>query len=1100
MKRIRFLNLFKGQNKFLFKQTGLVLILLGWANLSFVNAQSLTVTGKVTDKSNNDFLPGVNILIEGSSKGTATDMNGNFTIEVPNTASVLVFSYTGYQTIKIPVNGQIKLDVSLQPDVKTLDEIVVVGYGTQRRADITGSVSSVSAKDLKDIPLTSTAEAITGKLAGVQITTTDGSPDADVMIRVRGGGSVTQDNSPLYIVDGFPVSKIDDIAPSDIATIDVLKDASSTAIYGARGSNGVLIITTKTPKAGKTTVSYNGYLQVKTLPKELSVLSPYEFVLLQYELASLKGTTNVSAVEKYFGVFDDIDIYKNQKGTDWQKEMFGKTTYSQSHNFSIMGGNESTKYNVSLTRTEDPGIMVNSGYKRTNINFRLTHQLIPQLNLELNTRFSDMEVNGQGTSATNSFSGQTSSTKVRNAVIYRPTNGLSDYIPEDESQAELLDNTSGLVDPVTLSGESYEKQKRYSSTMSAAGSWTITPGLVFRSEFGVDYNYNTDNIFWGPDTYYSQNYGSSLPLIQMNSSQNPGYRLANTISYQVKGLGEKHNLNLMAGQEILSERTVKVSNGFEEFPSDISPEKAFAMVNLGSSDISLTGTTTTPYERLASFFGRANYSLKKRYLLSASFRADGSSKFAPGKQWGYFPAASAGWRVSEEEFMRDFTFVSDLKLRASYGEAGNNRINDDLWRTTYSLSTTKAYGFGDVADPYYVVSSSLLTNPNLKWETTLTRNIGIDFGILKNRISGTMDAYWNTTMDLLVKSTVPSYTGYSYQMRNIGQTSNRGLEFSLNGTIIDSKDFKLMATFNIGMNRSRVDKLDGVESQYGYSNWASTNLRETSDFLLKVGQPVGLIYGYVSDGMYTTDDFDYNSTTKTYTIKDGVEDDENIISAVNFGPGCMKLKKLVKNDSATISSSTDRKIIGNTNPLSTGGFNITATYKGLDLSLFFNWVYGNKIYNANKIDFTTYYNRTYTNYLSTVDYAHRYKYMDLSGTVVTDPTALTELNKNATMWSPLMGRPVISSWAVEDGSFLRLNNITFGYSLPKPLISRFHMEQFRLYCSVHNAWIWTNYTGYDPEVNSIRGSSTNPSPLTPGVDFSAYPKSRSYTFGVNVTF
>lgn len=1068
-------------------------------NLSSI-AQSIEIKGVVTDAGTNETIPGVNVVVEGdNSVGTTTDINGIFRLKVNSKAEKLVFSFVGYVTQRVSINGQKDFTISLATDVKMLDEIVVIGYGTMRKRDLTGSISSISGKVLNNIPITSTAQAITGRLAGVQVTTTDGSPDADIMIRVRGGGSVTQDNTPLYIVDGFPVNKISDIDPNDIGSIDVLKDASSTAIYGARGANGVVIITTKNPTGSKTTVNYNGYIQVKTLPKKLSVLSPYEFALLQYELASLKGSSGISSYNNYFGSLQDIDIYKNQIGTDWQRKVFGPSDlndalsqgdkFSKSNNLSIMGGNQVTKYNLSLTRTNDPGLMIGTGNSRTNLNFRLSHELLKVLKAEFNTRFSQTIIDGAGTADYTK-----SSTKIRNAVTYRPMNGLADYIPIDESDlSSSIDLASGLVDPVTLAQQSYRKQRRFALNMNGALSWTIIKNLVARTEFGTDYHFDKDNWFYGPLTTTARNNGN-LPYAQITTSTNPGYRWANTLNYTIKKLIKNDELNLLLGQEILSQTSTSITSTARLFRNkDIEPEKAFALMTLGSQEY--TNTNESGENNLASFFGRANYSLAKRYLLTLTLRADGSTKFAPGHQWGFFPATAMAWRVSDEEFMKKLKVISNLKLRVSMGEAGNNRMDDDMWRALYGLSSAKPIGFGEVPQPFYQPSSSVLYNPDLKWETTITRNGGIDFGLFKERINGSIDLYWNTTKDLLVQSTIPSNTGYTSQMRNIGQTSNRGVELSLNANIINHNDFTLTVSFNIGFNRSKIDKLDGVDSKPFNSGWGSTDLRERDDFILQVGQAVGQIFGYVSDGMYTIDDFNYNATTKKYTLKPGIVNDASIISAVNFGPGSMKLKKLSSDSSMIISPDKDRTIIGNTNPLHAGGVNFNATYKGFDLSLFFNWVYGNKVYNANKIDFTTYWNRTYTNMLGLVDYENRYKYMDKNGNLITDPTALAELNKNATLWSPFMGRPVVSSWAIEDGSFLRLNNVTLGYTIPKRLITRVKMNQCRLYCTIYNAWILTNYSGYDPEVSTVRSS-----PLTPGVDYSAYPKSRSFTLGVNVTF
>ncbi len=1062
-------------------------------------AQKIDIKGVVRDASTKETIPGVNVVVDGDlSVGAITDANGNFKLRVDAKAEKLVFSFVGYVTQHIPIAGKTDFDISLVTEVKLLDEVVVIGYGTVRKKDLTGSISSVSGKVLNHIPVSSTAQAITGRLAGVQVTATDGSPDADILIRVRGGGSVTQDNTPLYIVDGFPVNKISDIDPNDIGSIDVLKDAASTAIYGARGANGVVIITTKNPTGGKTTVSYNGYIQVKTLPTKLAVMAPYEFALLQYELASLKGSSGISGYETYFGSFEDIDIYKNQIGTDWQHEVFGPSylgdalsqgKYSVSNNLSIMGGTKATKYNLSLTRTNDPGLMIGTGNSRTNLTFRLTHDILKVLVAEFNARFSETIIDGAGTSDYTK-----SSTKIRNAVTYRPMNGLADYIPIDENDLSgSLDVASGLVDPVTLAEQSYRKQDKFALNMNAALSWTIIPRLVARSEFGSNYNYNKDNWFYGPLTNTARNNGN-LPYAQIITSTSPGYRWSNTLNYTFKKIFGSDELNFLLGQEINRYTTSSITSTARLFQNkDIEPEKAFALMTLGSQEY--TNTNQSGESSLASFFGRANYTLAKRYLLTLTLRADGSNKFAPGHQWGFFPAAAMAWRVSDEEFMKNLAAVSNLKVRMSIGEAGNNRMDDDLWRGLYSLSSSKPIGFGEVPQPYYQPASSILYNPDLRWETTITRNLGIDFGLFKERINGALDMYWNTTKDLLVQSTIPSNTGYTSQMRNIGQTSNRGVELTLNANVIDYKDFTFNVAFNIGFNKSRIDQLDGVDSKPFNSGWASTDLRERDDYILQVGEAVGLIYGYVADGMYTIDDFDYNATTKKYTLKPGIANDASIISAVNFGPGHLKLKKLSSDSSMIISPDKDRTVIGNTNPKHSGGINFTAGYKGFDLGLFFNWVYGNKIYNANKIDFTSYWNRTYTNMLDIVDYEHRFKYMDMEGNLVSDPAALAELNKDATMWSPFMGRPVVTSWAIEDGSFLRLNNITLGYTLPKNIISRAGMTQCRFYFTILNAWIWTNYTGYDPEVSTIRSS-----PLTPGVDYSAYPKNRSFTFGVNVTF
>jgi hypothetical protein len=467
--------------------------------------------------------------------------------------------------------------------------------------------------------------------------------------------------------------------------------------------------------------------------------------------------------------------------------------------------------------------------------------------------------------------------------------------------------------------------------------------------------------------------------------------------------------------------------------------------------------------------------------------------------------------------MQNQSVFSNLKLRFSYGEAGNNRIGSDQWRRSYKIDDNRPYGMNNIPNPYYVASSSTLVNPELKWETTITRNLGLDFNILHDHVMGSLDVYNNSTKDLLVESDIPSYLGYTKQLRNIGETQNQGVELELNSYIIQKKDFTLSATFNIGFNTPKIKYLDGVNEKSFNSNWTGTDLRDQDDYRVIVGQTVGLMYGYVSDGFYTVDDFQsYDETTGKYTLKDGVVDDLGVLKGeIGMRPGLMKLKDIDgidENGNLTgkpdgVINAYDRKIIGNANPKHTGGLNLTATYKGFDCSAYFNWVYGNDIYNTGKISFNMFHRTTYGNMLNTVNSDYRFKYLDINGqfgepgAIITDLEQLRQLNANATMWSPFSsGRaaPVFSDFAIEDGSFLRLNNLTFGYSLPKQLIKKAGMSQFRIYATIYNAWIWTKYSGYDPEVSTTRSSSY--SALTPGVDYSAYPKSRSFTFGLNVTF
>jgi TonB-dependent starch-binding outer membrane protein SusC len=1075
----------------------IVILVLGlfFITTSVAFSQAVAVKGKVTDAQTKEGIPGVNVVLKGTTTGIITDMDGDYLLKVPSNGTI-VFSFIGYNSTEVPVAGKTEINVSLASEAIGLEEVVAVGYATQRRKDLTGAVSSISGVELQKIPVMNTAQALTGKMAGIQVTTTDGSPDAEMVIRVRGGGSVTQDNSPLYIVDGFPVSSINDIPPTDIETIDVLKDASSSAIYGARGANGVVIITTKSAKGGKTSITYNTYFQVKKLAKKLEVMSPYEYVLSQYEYAALRGGSDLTNFNRYFGVYDDLDLYKYQKGTDWQDELFGRSIMSKFHNLSISGGSEKTRFNLSGTYNKDDGLLVGSGYTRINLNFKLNHEISKKLKLDLSTRLSDTKVDGAGTSGTSNL-------RITDGITARPVNGLLDVLDIDQTQAnEDYDSfIRALINPKQLAEQDWRKHTTQAFNMNVGLSWDIIKSLSFRSEVGYDVSYDDNKRYYGPLTSTSKNEGGNQPLGELTTFSAPRYRLANTITYVFEP-APNQNLNLMVGQEMVSSNKTTYFQRAKYFSETLTPEKMFANMALGTVD--RISTNVSSDDKLASFFGRAVYKYGERYLATFTIRADGSSKFAPGNRWGIFPAGALAWRISEEKFMKDIPAISNLKLRVSYGEAGNNRIASDLWLRSYAISNTRTYGMGDVSNPYYAPASSLLVNPDLKWETTVTRNGGVDFGLF-NRLTGTVDLYWNTTRDLLVESDIPSYLGYSKQMRNIGQTSNKGVEITLNSYIIKKTDFSLNVTFNIGINKSKIDKLDGVDEKSFNSNWASTDLKNQDDYRLRVGETVGLMYGYVTDGFYSVDDFSsYNVAKNLYVLKEGVPTTGLYGGVIGIRPGALKLKDL--SGAAGVPDGVidgyDRHVIGNANPKHTGGINLTAQYKMFDLSANFNWVYGNDIYNANKIAMSQNYRAPYGNMLNTMNSDNRYKYINDAGQVVTDLEALRTLNQNATIWSPFTfgsATAVIHSWAIEDGSFLRLNNVTLGYTIPSMVSKKVGISDLRFYATGSNLWVWTNYSGYDPEVSStVRNSSYNA--LTPGVDYSAYPKSRSITIGVNVTF
>ncbi|MCL1943781.1 MAG: TonB-dependent receptor [Candidatus Azobacteroides sp.] len=1059
------------------------------------------ISGTVTDTSGEPVV-GATVAVKGTTVGTVTDINGKFSLKMPGNAGVLVFSYLGLQTQEVAVKeNRTVYHIVMEDNQVLMDEVVVIGYGTVAKKDLTGAVSSMRGKSITSIPITNTETALTGRMAGVTVTTSDGAPDAEVQIRVRGGGSITQDNSPLFIVDGFPVERISDIAPSDIESIDVLKDASASAIYGARGANGVVIVTTKSAKAGKTIVSYNVYGQWKQITKKYSVLDSYEFVKLQYELNDLKFNHVIDAFIDTFGDPEDFDIYKNIPGRDSQEEMYGKDVYGQSHNLSVSGGTEKTKFTTGLTYLKEEGILRNSSFERLNANFKLNHQLFETLKLDLSVYYSNATTMGAGTSAN-------TSTEIRNAVSFRPVTGKdsrnANNILFNPDLYDDLEGQGDLFDPIVLIDQDYKKQNREEVNVNAAVTWDIIKNLSFKSEYGLLKSHRETDRFYGPITTMARTVGSNLPIAKITEEERPRRRMTHTLNYKLKNFKKQHDINALLGFEVFSQSQSERNNTSRLFPADITPEDAFARMQLGSPEY--VEVFSEPDYRLVSFFGRANYSFRDKYLVSFTARADGSSKFAPGRRWSVFPSGAVAWRLSQENFLKETEQIDDLKLRLSYGEAGNDRIDNDMWRINYIGTIDKpVVGIGNTPNLYYKKASSVMTNPDLRWETTVTRNAGSDFSFFKSRLSGTLDFYYNTTVDLLLQSIVPEQTGYSYQQQNIGQTSNRGFEITLNAPLIQKKDFTLSASFNFAVNRNRVGKLNDGNSSFYRSDWAD-GLRETDDFILKVGEPVGLMYGYVTDGFYTVDDFVINTGGK-WELKPGVPNATQITNPYWIGNeaagmptvGTLKLKKTTSynpdDPASCVVTPDDRQVIGNAQPKNTGGFSFTSTYKNIDLSLYFNWVYGNDIYNANKILFTTLWKKNYYNMLDIVDADNRFVYTDDAGKRITDMEQLREMNKNAVIWNPNMKNPVFHSWAVEDGSFLRLNNVIVGYSLPKNWITKVRLSQCRFYLNVNNVFVWTKYTGFDPEVNT-----RTQTPLTPGVDYSSYPKARSFTLGANITF
>lgn len=1070
-------------NKMKTTRTALLTLLVALISLS-VSAQNVTVKGTVKDKTGETVI-GASVVEKGNtSNGTITDIDGNYTLSVPSNATI-VFSYVGMTTQEASVKGKTQIDIVMEDDAQALEEVVVIGYGAVKRKDLTGSVATVSSDVLAAVPVASATEALTGKMAGVQITTTEGSPDAEMKIRVRGGGSITGDNTPLFIVDGFPVESISDIPASDIEDITVLKDASSTAIYGSRGANGVILVTTKSGKEGKINVSYNAYYSWKKIAKTLDVLDPYDYAKWQYEQALLRGNSYVEDYESYFGSYEDLDMYKNIPYNDWQDLTFGRTGNTFNHNLSITGGSEKIKYAFSYSHMNDKAIMEGSDYKRDNFSLKLNTKPVKNVTLDFSIRYSETNIGGGG--ANDVSSTYDSDKRLKYSVIYTP-------IPlenMDSSAGSSDDDLGNLYHPLTAISDNDRDQERKTLNMSGSFGWEIFKNFKFKTELGYDDYRNDDLRFYGLTTYYVKNVPSAenqnLPAIQIANTNRHKFRNTNTISYDFSDLfkGDSHHLNAMIGHEWIITKSSKLTNIVHGFPETFTAADAWKLTSMGTP-FSIDNFYD-PDDKLLSYFGRINYDYQSKYLLSATFRADGSSKFAAGNQWGYFPSAAVAWRVSSENFMEGTKeWLDDLKLRFSYGTAGNNNIPSGQMVQTYSNSATSwINGFSN-----YWAPSKTMANPDLKWETTITRNLGLDFTVLGGKLNGTIEAYLNTTTDLLIQFPVGG-TGYDTQYRNMGKTENKGIEASINWTIVNKKDWGVSFNANIGFNKNTIKDL-GMMNDFGAETyWASSEIG--NDFWIAKGGSVGQMYGYRSDGRYEASDFvGYDAATDSWILKEGVVDASAVVGKIR--PGSMKLKNIDGSEDNKVTTD-DREIIGDANPLHTGGFGINAYAYGFDLSANFNWSFGNDVYNANKIEFTQTGKYQYRNMTSEMADGKRWTNLRADGTLSTDLEELAAMNANTTMWSPLTDRMIFSDWAVEDGSFLRLNTLTLGYTLPKSLLSKVKIQNLRFYVTGYNLFCLTSYTGYDPEVSTIR--KTN---LTPGVDYSAYPKSRQFVVGVNLNF
>ena len=827
-------------------------------------AQSLTVTGKVIDSEGYEVIGG-SVTIKGAAGvGTVTDVNGNYSLKVNDASKdVLVFSYVGMTSQEVKVDGRSVIDVTLKADAVMLEEVVAIGYATVKRKDLTGSVASVNSKELSKVPTSDITQALAGRMAGVQVMQSEGAPGASISIRVRGGISITQSNEPLYIIDGFPSEDgMSTLDPAEIETIDILKDASATAIYGARGANGVVVITTKSGgKEGKATVTFDSYVGFKKVAKKLDVLSTREFALLDYERRyysafTAKNSTQedldkaVANFEALYGKYADIDAnYANRAGIDWQDQTLGRTALTQNYRVGVSGGTDKLNYNLAYSYYDEEGAMVYSGNKKHNISFNMNHKLNDRLSITARISYDQMKIYGMGTSE-----GGDRFNKMQHILQYRPMvgiNGTDDLLLGDEDPL-LVDDTGNVMQNPLLSAAEETKDREY-RTFQANGGFTLKliKGLSFRNTTGMRYQTRRNDTFYG-DKSITAKRSSINGSIQ--NIENSSFQTSNVLNYNWAGKG--HDITAMLGQEYVNRWNRSFSAAAANFPND----------DIGLGDLSLGLPTAVSSsenydDKLLSFFARFNYGFKDKYLFTASFRADGSSKFGKNNKWGYFPAFSAAWRLGEEEFIKNLNIFSDLKVRLGYGMAGNNRIDSYV---SLPMLTSVTYPNGDSTQPGYV--SKQIPNPNLKWEANKTFNFGLDFGFFNQRLTISPEFYINRSSNLLLNAKLPTSSGYDSMVINAGETENKGIDLTINSTNIMTKDFTWNTAVTLSHNKNSVKKLTGEDVQL----WEASFGYNQNTHIIGVNQPLGQMYGYVTDGLYQVSDFDYDEATKTYTLKDGV--------------------------------------------------------------------------------------------------------------------------------------------------------------------------------------------------------------------------------------
>jgi TonB-linked SusC/RagA family outer membrane protein len=994
-------------------------MLMSW---STVCAQTFAVKGKVLSETG-DPLPGVNVLVKGTSKGSVTDSDGQYILDNVTAADILVISFIGYNTEEIVVGGRTTIDIDLTPDVKTLSEVIVVGYGTQRKVETTGAIASIKAEDIIQTPVTNVAQGLQARMAGVQITQNSSAPGGNISVRVRGTNSINGTSEPLYIVDGIQISNgggVNDVSPlstinpSDIESVEVLKDASATAIYGSRGANGVVLITTKRGQSGSTRVSYDGYYGIQEVIKTMDVLSASQFAQLENEVYK----TSVYA-----------DPAAEGQGINYQDLIFRQAPI-QNHQLSISGGSDKTQLALSANYFDQDGIIINSGFTRYSLRLNVDHRISDRVKFGTSILGSYTINNGTPTGVTEIDAGVAVNSIVGAAMgapptlkPYRDDGTIFPFGEQRDGRYREVTNPLGLAEVLNRTAV-----KR--TLVNLYGEAKVAEGLTYRASFNVDLQGNL-NDYYSPLYIIAKNDLNANSGTASKTNTNYTVLLHESILTYNKTFAEKHSVKftgVFATQSNLSNTNRINANGF---PNDATKNEALQLA------VNRTVSSSRSSERLDSYMGRVNYGFKDKYFVDFTARVDGSSKFGANHKYGFFPAVAAGWRIIEEGFMQNITALSDLKLRASYGLTGNS----GALSAYQSLATVSSSGSDYQFNHIYTtgINPDRIANPDLRWEKSTQLNIGLDISLLENRLNLTADIYKKNTKDLLYVKSLPLSSGYSSITGNYAELENKGLELAANARVFDGA-VQWNVSANATFNRNKIIDLDGG---------TTTERFVTNYTILRVGSPLGLFKTYLFDGVYQTG--------------------ETFLPGSDGRTGGARVRDYNGDGSIT---AADQVITGNPNPDFIFGFSSNLRYKNFDFSIFLSGSYGNEIYNLSRYSFEN--------------------PLGQRNLLAETANHWTPDNPNNEYVSGFPGgRLPISDRFVEDGSYLRCKNISLGYTLPEIK----GINRARIYISANNLFTVTNYSGFDPEVNSYGGSNT-----AIGVDNLVYPTAKTFLGGVQITF